>query len=644
MKFYSLIAAPLLSIPMMHVKAGEAEFEALVARLENDVITFAREVESLYQNRCTEISLQECSGGNYDECSSLLPNQVCPGGEDLNIEQCGDGITCSALWDYSVSTVAIPKELASTDGRNPSDNSIIETICFTQQLDQFFLQQHTEQEQFWNSIGSSTPQLHFGSKNGAFRIYPARHRETCGEYDPRLRPWYIAASSGPKNLVLVVDTSGSMKGERLDLMKKAAKQVVNTMTVADRIAVVEFNSAATLYGQDNKFLFAATQDNIDLLSATIDGFRAEGGTNFLDAFTKTFQALDDTITAELHVSSTTAILFLTDGEMTEPAENLSEENVLNLVTTGISSLQNRTGKSVFLFTYSVAINDENVHQFPKKIACSTGDYGVWSKVIDDRKIFDALTSYYQLFALGLGTNRNENFTAWVEPYIFTSGKILGTTVSAPVYDRTKNPSIFLGVVGIDFPLTAVDRVVGNALGSQDSIDRIVKRSTAFIPVIELELCELESFRRIGSVGDDALCTTTCNATDFVQVQELECSSVSDYPTNLFVDEDIKGLSYEDRVCCVVNSTMPDMSNQCGSNEGDGLNTGALIGIVAGSVAAALAAGCLFFKNGKNAKKSPGSVSKTDNVTSSIVPVSKLHPVPPPQNPYYNPDASAPMEL
>ena len=561
MKMGSFIAVLLLSISS-HVKAGEAEFEALVVRLENDVVTFARQVESLYLNRCNEISLEQCSKGNYDECSTLYPNQICPGGEELNIAQCGDGTRCSALWDYTVSNVVIHKDLTGVDGRNPTDISVIETICFSQHLDQYFMQQHAEQEQFWKNIGSSTPQMYFGSKNGAFRIYPARHSEACGEYDPRLRPWYVAASSGPKNLVLVLDTSESMKG-RLDLMKKAAKQVVNTMTIADRISIVEFNTAATVHGQDNMFLFTASRDNLALLCAAIDGFRAAGGKNFLDAFRKTFQVIDDTIAAELHVSSTTAILFLTDGEMTEPAENLSEENVLNLVTTGISSLQNRTGKSVFLFTYSFAINNESVHAFPKAIACSTGDYGVWSKLIDDRKIYDTLASYYQLFALGLGTNRNENFTAWVEPYPFTSGNILGTTVSAPVYDRTKDPSLFIGVVGIDFPLTVIDRVVGNEMGSQDSIDRIVKQSTAFVPVMELEICELEAFRRIGSVGDAALCTTNCNSSDFVQVEERECSSLSNYPKNLFANEILKGLSYVERVCCVVNETSPDMKNQCG---------------------------------------------------------------------------------
>ena len=29
-------------------------------------------------------------------------------------------------------------------------------------------------------------------------------------YDPRVRPWYVGASSGPKDVIIVLDTSGSM--------------------------------------------------------------------------------------------------------------------------------------------------------------------------------------------------------------------------------------------------------------------------------------------------------------------------------------------------------------------------------------------------------------------------------------------------
>lgn len=48
--------------------------------------------------------------------------------------------------------------------------------------------------------------------------------------DPRIRPWYVAASSGPKDVVIVLDVSGSMSQYgRLDLAKEAAETVINTL-------------------------------------------------------------------------------------------------------------------------------------------------------------------------------------------------------------------------------------------------------------------------------------------------------------------------------------------------------------------------------------------------------------------------------
>ena len=82
-----------------------------------------------------------------------------------------------------------------------------------------------------------------------------------------------------------------MAGERLNLMKKAAQQVVNTMTVADRIAVVQFSSGATLHGRDNKYLFTATRDNIDHLSKKIGRFKADGELILLTHLPKHFKFL-----------------------------------------------------------------------------------------------------------------------------------------------------------------------------------------------------------------------------------------------------------------------------------------------------------------------------------------------------------------
>ncbi len=51
---------------------------------------------------------------------------------------------------------------------------------------------------------------YFGSMAGLSRLYPGREWDTnfagfYNDYDPRLRPWYIAATSGPKDIVIVLD-------------------------------------------------------------------------------------------------------------------------------------------------------------------------------------------------------------------------------------------------------------------------------------------------------------------------------------------------------------------------------------------------------------------------------------------------------
>lgn len=62
------------------------------------------------------------------------------------------------------------------------------------------------------------------------RIAMERGVQLIGADDPRIRPWYVAASSGPKDVVIVLDVSGSMSQyNRLDLAKEAAETVINTL-------------------------------------------------------------------------------------------------------------------------------------------------------------------------------------------------------------------------------------------------------------------------------------------------------------------------------------------------------------------------------------------------------------------------------
>lgn len=171
-----------------------------------------------------------------------------------------------------------------------------------------------------------------------------------------------------------------------------------------------------------------------------------------------------------------AILFLTDGKMTDP-KDYTEDRVLEFVEQGLAKLEESLSHPVYLFSYSISENDD-VHTFPKRLACSATSNGVWSKVVDDKTIVDSLSSYSNLFSLGLGEGRNDDFTAWVEPYVFTNNGERGVTVSAPAFDRSVDPPILIGVVGMDVLTEALDRALEVETGSSDTYERIVLSSTA----------------------------------------------------------------------------------------------------------------------------------------------------------------------
>ncbi len=191
--------------------------------------------------------------------------------------------------------------------------------------------------------------------------------------------------------------------------------------------------------------------------------------------------------------------------------------------------------------------------YPKELACLATEYGVWSKIIDDGSAFDTLTSYYQLFALGLGDGSNRDFVAWVEPYVYSTSCVLGTSASAPVYDTSRNPPLFIGVVSIHFAMTAFENALGVPPGSHAAIDQIVATSYAVCPSLNLTTCVLESYRLASS--NESVCRTgNCSARDFVQVEATQCLGISDYPTDLWANKDFESRSYEVGGALVQRST------------------------------------------------------------------------------------------
>lgn len=353
-------------------------------------------------------------------------------------------------------------------------------------------------------------------------------------YDPRRRPWYVAASSGPKDVVLVLDVSGSMEDYgRIKLAKEASSTIVDTLTVADRVAIVKFSDVASLIGGQTS-LIRATKENKKLLIDAIDGLEAEGATNFYDAFDKAFDAIDKTIRAEQTTGCNIALLFMTDGQITQGP---GEDDVINLVNDRTGQLATNFNRKTTIFTFS--LGDLADHTVTKSIACNTD--GIWTLVDDFADdLVDEMSSYYKLYALGLGEGDNDDFVSWVEPYEFHSGGKMGTSVSTPVYDRSVSPPLFLGVAAVDMPMDDVEQILGEEASSSNMLDRFVLLSTARCPKIELTEYELDALRFLGG-GEEATCgaSNATTGTSYAGVVPEKCATQSDYPNNMWENTDSK---------------------------------------------------------------------------------------------------------
>lgn len=152
----------------------------------------------------------------------------------------------------------------------------------------------------------------------------------------------ISGEAMPKDVLFVIDTSGSMAGAKIDQAKKALQYCVNVLSPADRFDIVRFSTdTEKLFGQMSRVDAASRAKAIDF----IGGMKAAGGTAIDAAQNAAVGQLQDSPAGRLK-----AIVFLTDGLPTVGQSN--PDRILDQV----SGKLNAIGARVFAFGVGNDVN------------------------------------------------------------------------------------------------------------------------------------------------------------------------------------------------------------------------------------------------------------------------------------------------
>ncbi|XP_046583108.1 LOW QUALITY PROTEIN: voltage-dependent calcium channel subunit alpha-2/delta-2-like [Haliotis rubra] len=340
--------------------------------------------------------------------------------------------------NFSFSSVHIPVEIF--DG----DLEILNGLNWTAQLDKVFEENYRmDPEILWQ---------YFGSQAGFMRTYPGSAWKERGQvdlYDVRRQSWYTQGSSSPKDMMILIDTSGSTHGQALQLMKVAVKSILDTLGENDFVNIAAFSSDAQFVSRcfNHTPFVQATYRNKQKLSNDVNNLLANGMANFEVGLKFAFEQFESVRNEtsmdpdqQNGASCNKVIMLLTDGG-TDNAEEVFKE-------------YNWPNKTVRVFTYAVGptANPTNAIRW---MACANRGY--FSQIPAMDAIRTRVQEYIPVLSRPQVLQNVKRFV-WGSIYYDYLGLGMMTTVTLPVYNRTAGSSnqTILGVMGID--VTTADMV------------------------------------------------------------------------------------------------------------------------------------------------------------------------------------------
>ncbi|XP_077956413.1 voltage-dependent calcium channel subunit alpha-2/delta-4 isoform X1 [Gasterosteus aculeatus] len=302
---------------------------------------------------------------------------------------------------------------------------------------------------------------YFGSAAGFFRLYPGIQwipdENGVVTFDCRNRNWYIQAATSPKDVVIVVDVSGSMKGLRLTIAKHTINTILDTLGENDFVNIVAYSDYVRYVEPCFKgTLVQADLDNREHFKLLVDGLHVKGEGKVKNAMKESFKILNEAAALGQGSLCNQAIMLITDGAM-EDFQSVFEEF-------------NWPERRVRVFTYLIG-REMTFAENVKWIACNNKGYYTHVSTLAD--VQENVMEYLHVLSRPMVINHDHDII-WTEAYmdsvlpttkeLFNSqaqSLLLMTSVAMPVFSKKKETlshGILLGVVGTDVALKELMRL------------------------------------------------------------------------------------------------------------------------------------------------------------------------------------------
>ncbi|XP_028440155.1 voltage-dependent calcium channel subunit alpha-2/delta-4 isoform X1 [Perca flavescens] len=298
----------------------------------------------------------------------------------------------------------------------------------------------------------------FGSSSGFFRIYPGikwtPDANGVAAFDCRNRNWYIQAATSPKDIIIMVDISGSMKGLKMTIAKHTINTILDTLGENDFVNVIAYTDYVRYVEPCFRgTLVQADLDNREHFKLLVEALHVKGEAKIKNAMKESFKILSEARTNGQGSMCNQAIMLITDGAM-EDFQSIFEEF-------------NWPERRVRVFTYLIG-REMTFAQNAKWIACNNKGYYTHISTLAD--VQENVMEYLHVLSRPMVINHNHDII-WTEAYMDTvlpktkelfytkaQSLLLMTSVSMPVFSKKKETlshGILLGVVGTDVPLMEV---------------------------------------------------------------------------------------------------------------------------------------------------------------------------------------------